>query len=153
MEHELSDSIRISVELVLISLILAIVGVLGFMSYRAYNNKQLNAGNASYMQSLKELYWYDNKVVNASDAVELMMTYPIKYTYIFEYRAPDGTLIERRVRSAEDQADSTVPKGYWSESGVRYMVSGHELDSFSATLLTNGAQESVYGVMFTCQEG
>lgn len=153
MEHEASDIVRLSVELIIVSLIVSMIAMFGSLSYRAYGYKQLTSGEYQQIEDITNLYWYDNKIVNASDAVQLMLTYPMKYTYIFEYRDTDGTLIERRVRSLDDQESNKVYKDYWSESGIRRMVDGYETSTFSANLLTNGSKSSIYGVIFTCQEG
>ena len=153
MENEVSDSIRIAVELIITALLLTMIVLFGFVSNRAVDDKDRADSAAEYMNEITDLYWYDDRVVTASDAMELMMTYPGQYNYYFEYRGPDGTAFDERSREIEKQSDAGDIREYWSESSLREMIDGFEKSSFTSTLIRNPDGQSVGGILFVYQEG
>lgn len=153
MENEVSDSIRIAVELIITALLLTMIVLFGFVSNRAVDDKARADSAAEYMNEITDLYWYDDRVVTASDAMELMMTYPGQYNYYFEYRGPDGTTFDERSREIEKQSDAGDIREYWSESSLREMIDGFEKSSFTSTLIRNPDGQSVGGILFVYQEG
>lgn len=153
MEHEVSSTIRISVELILTALIIAIIALFSVFGYQAYANKQIKNDQSSYMEDICNLYWYDDRIVTASDAVMAMMSYPMQYDFIIEFRAPDGNLIERRERTVANQLENGDYREYWSETSIREMVKGYELANFKSEIITNARKQSVVGLLFTYQEG
>lgn len=153
MENEVSDSIRIAVELIITALLLTMIALFGFVSNRAVDDKARADSAAEYMNEITDLYWYDDRVVTASDAMELMMTYPGQYNYYFEYRGPDGTAFDERSREIEKQSDAGDVREYWSESSLREMIDGFEKSSFTSTLIRNPDGQSVGGILFVYQEG
>lgn len=153
MENEVSDSIRIAVELIITALLLTMIVLFGFVSNRAVDDKARADSAAEYMNEITDLYWYDDRVVTASDAMELMMTYPGQYNYYFEYRGPDGTAFDERSREIEKQSDTGDVREYWSESSLREMIDGFEKSSFTSTLIRNPDGQSVGGILFVYQEG
>ena len=105
------------------------------------------------MEDICNLYWYDNRIVTASDAVMAMMSYPMQYDFIIEFRAPDGNLIERREKTVANQLENGDYREYWSETSIREMVKGYELANFKSEIITNASKQSVVGLLFTYQEG
>lgn len=153
MENEVSDYIKISAELIITALILTTIVGFASIGYATADYKSRSETAAEYMNDLTDLYWYNDRVVTASDALELMMTYPGKYDYYFEYRAPDGNLIESRSRVRDEQLDSGDATTYWSEKSLRSMIDGYEKSSFNSELIKNPDGYSIGAIKFTYQEG
>lgn len=153
MEEEVSDVVKISIELSLTAIVLSVIVVFGILSNVAYSDKRVIDSSTAYMNDLGDLYYYNDKIVTASDALELMMTYPMQYDYIFEFCDVNGAVYETRERRREKQMETGDYREYWSESSLRSMIDGYEKDRFNSELVRNVDGQSVGAIKFTYQEG
>lgn len=172
MEDILSKYITLTLEIVLCASILGVIAGFGSLSYRAHYDYSMAKNSKEIVEDKADLYYFDNKTVNASDIVEIMLTNNGKYDYRVTYYSAGAALsnpTEERIRSHSDRenyiGNHDLYKYYWSEESYKKMVEGYEDQKFTARLMYSsdtdgdgtldnfGDGVTVRGIQFIYMEG
>ncbi len=87
MEEPIKEYITITAEILLVSILLALIAILGLASRNALRVVELENNSKAIMQEYRELNMYDNKIILGSDIPEVITKY-IRY-YSFEIQLND----------------------------------------------------------------
>ena len=154
MENELDTSLHIAIELILCALIIGAVGICCTVGFKAYYNK-VNTDSINAVTAEKaELFYYDNKVVSGSDALELILKNTRNYSYWFEKYA-GGNLVESLEISTD--LESVAPADYdgtwsytvyWSEMNIRKLLSNKTRNKYQSVIVYDDSGNSIMGLKF-----
>ena len=150
MEQPISEYIKISVELILTALLLTFIIRYASLSDRAYNLNYTEDYSNSVLGSHATLYMYDNKIITASDAIELMYSYPLDYEYEIRFLDSNGNEIKPTVyKSKANQIETGKYKDYWSDVELASIFKGYEYEQFKSQLVRFDGTDIVKTVVFT----
>ena len=146
MEREIDDIVRLALELIMCALVVGAVALCAIAGNTLYFNKQLKDGNNAHLSQAAELYYYNNKVVTGSNAIELMLTHTRDYRYTFNYYDASGNLIDSVEISRKYEGGNY--QDYWSVESISSKLKGLEKSKFSATLDMYSGNSGIAGVIF-----
>ena len=148
MEREVEVSIFLSVELILTSILLGFIVVLALIGTNMANNKNLNDSYNMTIQANSKLYYYNNKIITGSDAIELMLTYTQTYDYIYIIYDSVGNVSSRIEISRAEEEKSGDFEHYWSEQSLRDTLKGYEDKPFIANVIQDKATGESKAIQF-----
>lgn len=153
MHREIEYTTSLALELILCGLLLAVCAVCAMMGNKVYATKLEDKGKTSQMQDMAELFYYNNKIVSDSDAMELILTHTRDYEYWFceptDFNADHATKMNKTNErifstSAEKQRE------YWSEGNVRKIMNtvAPGTTKYNAYLIRRTSSSGIVGVKF-----
>lgn len=151
MDREVESVVMITIEVLLCSLVISIIGVFANYGYQAYNTREFRLSEKKNMESLAELYYYNGRTVSYSDAMELILTHTRDYEYVFEIynssNVKDNTL-SITIAKGNEAGNTSL---YWSEDNLKQLFEskGYSELTFSSTLIRGVDGSSIKGVKFT----
>lgn len=143
MERELSETIKICIELIVIASVIAVVAVFSRLTYSAETMiDQAKAAEANVADEA-ELYYYNNKVVSGADVVDCILKYP--RTYDFKVTIGDTTY----TFDYATEKSSKLGLELWTENYILTVVTPNDLlKSFKSEIIRDSTGYSVIGVAF-----
>ena len=124
MENEVRDTIFISIEMLLAASVIALIALFGLYGTRAVAVKQQKNDVSNYMQAMDDLYYYNNRAVNYSDVVEIILTKTDTYDWFIVNG--EGTVVAQMTSKdatnwtkAQVVSGSHLPYSYWSTDYIK----------------------------------
>ena len=152
MEREVSFAVKLIIEMFVAAMIITIVVPMCVLSYKAYGIKLQDDGHRIKMETMAELYNYNNKQVSYYDAMELIMTHTRTYDYIFTSGTGGvgSTVILNTEAEQQYGMDNDVNSlEFWDYSNILEMTDAYSDAPLTATLITSVDGEQILGVRFT----
>ena len=156
MDTEINSITHLALELIICALIIGAVGICYVLGYGMYYDKMRIDSQTSVTESLADFYYFDDRIVTGSDALELIMRQTRNYKYVFEIYAGD-TIVNSVEISTKNE--DTAPSGYspstwtyrdyWSEKHIRDLLQNFIQEKYTATLIYDSSNSYIQGVLFT----
>lgn len=143
MHREISETIKICIELVTMSVIVGIVVVLSGLTSKAENIIVQYETAKAVVQDEAALYYYNNKLVTGADVVDCILKYP--RTYDFKVTIGDKTYTFDRAT----EISSKLGLELWSEDYILTVVKPDDLvKSFRSEIIRDDTGYTILGVRF-----
>lgn len=143
MHREISESLKLGVEIALTAVIIAVVAAFGYMSHVGEIIVDRHDMAKTYMAAASELYYYNDKIVKGSDVVDCILTYP--RTYVFEVVMGDTTY----TFDHDTEVSSGEGLNLWSIEYISTVISGSDMNnSFTSKFIKNDTGDIIEGIRF-----
>ena len=157
------------------SIIILIIGVFSIYSYEVYDAHDKKTAETANTEELARLYYYNNRSVTFSDAMELILTYTDNYTYTFcRYDSASGSYTDAVIIGKVDNKrnflkytpwydivgnapsiaytydvhDTHDYRLYWTESSIKSYLENYMDSKFNATIELGVDRHNVENIVF-----
>lgn len=110
MENEVSQTIKLAVEIIIVGILLFIISFFSYYSYAIYNKTNEDESSKQLVTESNTLYYYNDKDVNSSDVIDCIIGNARTYEFIISYNGEVCTL------SHEDEGSQGV--FYWTKDNI-----------------------------------
>lgn len=143
MHREISETIKICIELIAISVIVSIVVIFSSLTASAESTILQYKSAQNTVQDEAALYYYNNKLVTGADVVDCILKYP--RTYDFKVTIGEKTYTFDRAT----EISSKLGLKLWSEDYILTVVKPDDLvKSFRSEIIRDDTGYTILGVRF-----
>lgn len=146
MDREISEVYKLAIDLILTATVLGIVISFAFVSHTAFSLKNQQDSTNINIQKYSELYEYDNKIVNGSDVVDIILL----YTRVYDFEIKDGPNDKNPIkfdRIAEE--DTGLGLMLWERKNIVDTLGGDIGSDFKSKINFDDTGTYVIGITFT----
>lgn len=148
MEKELGLVYRLAIDALLTAVIMGVVLSFTVVANDAINTKNRLDEASANISKYSQLYEFDDKIVNGSDVVDIILTYARIYDFVIEL---DGRTIEFS-RNAENETNSLTGRPYgitlWSRENINRRIGTNVSSRFVSTIMLDESAVNIIGIKF-----
>ena len=148
MHEQVNRTIKISIDVIIVSLIITLVASFSYLSHRGYRNKLDNIESRELIRAKLHFYRFDDRIVSGSDIVDVILGNVRLYS--FEIRTRNGTfVISHANENTLDGNGVMYGLRLWSMEYIAGVVLGGNIFyEFHASLIRDQYSGEVKGVRF-----